>query len=1229
MSLLNIISDTIKPFDILALLLTAISLYIARFYYQHFTRINPLPGPIPIPFIGGFFIFKKDFETWFFALHKKYGDIFEVTFAGMRQIVLCRAEYVDKMLVPSMNNYMIRFPSQAFVEAFDSDRKGLAMNNDLQTWKFNRQFFSQAIMTPSFSIAANKWTNEMFEEMEKYWMDLKKPDDSEDAVIIDMAAWMRRFTNDLISVLTTGKRTYTISFHYHKLKNVKLSEEMIESEKFVTSLNDFVSGSGILVLVPKYLRFLPIIRGKVKKTVENRDYLYGKLVGIIRERRKEIEEAINENKNTELRHDMLTSFITANTPYDINSSRHVDPELSRPMTDDEIRADMLDIFLGGTDTGDETRQITLEDIEKLKYCEAIIKETSRIRPTVNMIGRFGSLPDEIAGYKWPESTQFQMYIHAINNNPSHWEEPDKFNPDRFIDNQVTENQRKNSFLMFGGGLRICPGKKIAMIEMKALLALIYRKFDVDSDTSTIFSQSNDDDLFYDKHYNEETFMNFDDDEESGNNIPQTSPLLSMDKLASHHIKQAEDALSRLKSEVDQPGWKKLLTHRHGVVVYGKSDDKLPIFMGEHIIKGFAPQSVFAVIGTRKLWDDWYEEGNLVENLNENTSLTYIVIQALAGSKARDLSLVEKIECTLEGKIYFVSTSVNTPKIPHISNRIRAHIHLNGWILEPLSYNPPATKINYILQANVKGWVPGVIAKKYLTRRPLIIDTIDTYLQKNGPPTMFLQATNTNTFNDHSTASLKHIKKSNQNGDRHNIGSLRAKIHSKLSSSLSERSPRIITSINRATHRHSETLRAAMDNFKSQARSLDGWNFYSNDKGVKIYSKDVGGKSIPMIRGESRISGGFTVEDILSIINSVEMRKIWDERFEDSVVLEKLNHFDSLVKSVIKGSFSISGRDLSLASTIEYDFETGIVRYVSTSVIDPLIPETKKYVRAQLDFAGFEFASKFDDEGFTKYVDIKYIADIDAKIDTVPSIILRQVSIQTPIILNRIDELLQKSGFPPYVRESTSQTSMKSCVVNTKTFECDIEVVDVFGGAVTELKTSRKMYPNGYELTIKPENVKVELLPSKFELVRIMFPTGNDYTNMLKIKIKRNTSKGVDFIYNDFIRMPSISTSPPSIPLPPLPTSAIVSNKTSTSTLAGLLKTQSKSNNDNNQMFRRLTNVTTTIDEEGKSFQRISINNLNDHFASSIESSRFNVKQAGLMFASMLLMYYAGKLGISM
>ncbi|CAG8565272.1 8426_t:CDS:2, partial [Dentiscutata erythropus] len=38
---------------------------------------------------------------------------------------------------------------------------------------------------------------------------------------------------------------------------------------------------------------------------------------------------------------------------------------------------------------------------------------------------------------------------------------------------------KNSFVMFGGGLRMCPGRKLAMIELKCLVTMIYRKYDVE------------------------------------------------------------------------------------------------------------------------------------------------------------------------------------------------------------------------------------------------------------------------------------------------------------------------------------------------------------------------------------------------------------------------------------------------------------------------------------------------------------------------------------------------------------------------------------------------------------------------------------------------------------------------------------------------------------------------------------------------------------------------------
>ncbi|CAJ0835834.1 2370_t:CDS:2, partial [Entrophospora sp. SA101] len=562
----------------------------------------------------------------------------------------------------------------------------------------------------------------------------------------------------------------------------------------------------------------------------------------------------------------------------------------------------------------------------------------------------------------------------------------------------------------------------------------------------LYKQSSSEDLFYEKDYNEEEFMHFDDNEENNSNSPTASSLDLNRSTTSYHIKKAEDALAKLKLVVDQPGWQKLLTHKSGMAVYAKADmskdDKVPIFRGEHIIKGFTPQSIFAVIGTRKLWDDWYEEGSLVANLNETTSLTYMVIQALAGSKARDLSLVEKIECAYEGKIYFVSTSINTPKIPHIANRIRARLLLNGWILEPLSYNPPVTKVNYILQTNVKGWIPSVLAKKYLSRRPLVIHTIETYLRKNGPPTMFINAPSSNVEPSQSHSHAPSIS-SNINNDlpSNHADNIIPEIHSKsilitsnpaTSTPIANQTPSItfsksidakVPEKNKNPHRHSKTLRAAMKSFKSQAKSLSGWELHSDNNGLKIYTKNADGKPTLIMRGELRITGGFTAEDILSIISDIEMRKVWDERFEDGVVVERLNHFDILVKTTMKGTFPI--RDLSLVSSTEHDFETGIVRFVSTSVVDQLIPETRKHVRANLKFAGFELIPKFDDNGFTKYVDIKYIVDIDIKLETIPYSILKQVSIQTPMVLVKIDELLQKSGFPPYIRESTSQTSMKS------------------------------------------------------------------------------------------------------------------------------------------------------------------------------------------------------------
>ena len=125
--------------------------------------------------------------------------------------------------------------------------------------------------------------------------------------------------------------------------------------------------------------------------------------------------------------------------------------------------------------GDKMRPITKEDYYSLKYCEAIVKEVARILPIMRFT-RYTDKPIEVAGYQWPAGTFFVINVGVIHNKDDYWEVPNKFNPDRWMDENF--EPKKNSFIMFGEGLRLCPGRKLAMIELVCLMALLFRKYEI-------------------------------------------------------------------------------------------------------------------------------------------------------------------------------------------------------------------------------------------------------------------------------------------------------------------------------------------------------------------------------------------------------------------------------------------------------------------------------------------------------------------------------------------------------------------------------------------------------------------------------------------------------------------------------------------------------------------------------------------------------------------------------
>nr|CAB3479653.1 unnamed protein product [Digitaria exilis] len=79
---------------------------------------------------------------------------------------------------------------------------------------------------------------------------------------------------------------------------------------------------------------------------------------------------------------------------------------------------------------------------------------------------------EIDGYTIPSGTRVMVNAWAIGRLSSHWENPDEFMPERFVDaNDVIDLKRKDfRYLPFGSGRRMCPGIHAAAATLEIMLA---------------------------------------------------------------------------------------------------------------------------------------------------------------------------------------------------------------------------------------------------------------------------------------------------------------------------------------------------------------------------------------------------------------------------------------------------------------------------------------------------------------------------------------------------------------------------------------------------------------------------------------------------------------------------------------------------------------------------------------------------------------------------------------
>jgi cytochrome P450 len=123
-----------------------------------------------------------------------------------------------------------------------------------------------------------------------------------------------------------------------------------------------------------------------------------------------------------------------------------------------------------------------EDLPRLPYLQAVVRETLRLYPPLWMTGRRALEQCEIAGHQIPAGAVLLTSPWAVQRRPHLFPDPEAFRPERWLD--LPEVLPRFSYFPFGGGPRGCIGQGFALMEMGLILATITRRFRLEL-TSTL------------------------------------------------------------------------------------------------------------------------------------------------------------------------------------------------------------------------------------------------------------------------------------------------------------------------------------------------------------------------------------------------------------------------------------------------------------------------------------------------------------------------------------------------------------------------------------------------------------------------------------------------------------------------------------------------------------------------------------------------------------------------
>ncbi len=119
-----------------------------------------------------------------------------------------------------------------------------------------------------------------------------------------------------------------------------------------------------------------------------------------------------------------------------------------------------------------------DDLEALPYTRKVIEESLRLYPPIYATARTAKTADRVSGYDVDAGSIVTLSPYLTHRHPEFWSEPDRFDPGRFSPER-NQDRRRDAYIPFGTGPRMCIGSSFAMTEITLVLAMVVKRFRLD------------------------------------------------------------------------------------------------------------------------------------------------------------------------------------------------------------------------------------------------------------------------------------------------------------------------------------------------------------------------------------------------------------------------------------------------------------------------------------------------------------------------------------------------------------------------------------------------------------------------------------------------------------------------------------------------------------------------------------------------------------------------------